>query len=167
MKRKKAGNMLHGDNPRTIRTIERRSSFLEALKATCNITRACEAARIGRSAVYSWRKEDPSFSDDWREALEIAGDALQDEAVRRAVEGVDRPVFQGGQLVGVVREYSDTLLVLLLKGAKPERYRDRQEVRHDGQVDIAGVVLTDQQRAQRITEILERASKRITNETQS
>lgn len=158
--RKKAGNLLHGDNPRTIRTNERRFKFLEALKDTCNITRSCEAAGLCRTAVYAWRREDPGFFADWKEALEIAGDTLQDEAVRRGVEGVDRPVFQGGEQVGMVREYSDTLLVLLLKGAKPEKYRDRQEVKHDGQIDMTVTDLTDEQRVQRIGEILNRVKGR-------
>jgi hypothetical protein len=48
---------------------------------------------------------------------------LEDEAVRRAYEGVERPVFQGGKQVGVVREYSDTLLIFLLKALRPEKYR--------------------------------------------
>jgi hypothetical protein len=40
------------------------------------------------------------------------------------VEGVDKPVYQGGVLVGYVREYSDQLLVTLLKAHRPEKFRD-------------------------------------------
>jgi len=66
----------------------------------------------------------------WQKALEIAADLLEDEAVRRAKEGTQKPVFQGGQLVGHVQEYSDTLMIFLLKGAKPKKYVERlqQEV---------------------------------------
>lgn len=155
---KRTGNMLHGDNPRTIRTIEQRSKFLETLAETCNITRSCQAAGLGRSAVYAWRRDDVGFDADWKDALEIAGDALQDEAVRRAVEGVDRPVFQGGEKVGVVRDYSDTLLVLLLKGAKPEQYRERQEVKHGGHMMFT--TLTDEQKLQKIEELFHRVKAR-------
>ena len=47
------------------------------------------------------------------------------EARRRAVEGVEEPVgwFQGTP-GGTVRKYSDTLLIFLLKGARPHKYRD-------------------------------------------
>ena len=58
----------------------------------------------------------------------MGGDVLEDEAVRRAKEGVEEPVYQGGKLVGHVQKYSDTLLIFLLKGAKPQKYGDK--VRH-------------------------------------
>lgn len=123
-------NDLKGDNPRTIRTPKTRAAFLEALKDTCNITKACELSGLGRTSAYEWREDDPEFAADWQKALEVAADLLEDEAVRRAKEGTDKPVFQGGQLVGHVREYSDTLMIFLLKGAKPKKYVERlqQEV---------------------------------------
>ena len=34
-----------------------------------------------------------------------------------------------------VREYSDSLLMFILKAEKPEKYRDRREVRHSGDVN--------------------------------
>ena len=50
---------------------------------------------------------------------------------RRAVEGVEEPVgWYKGEAGGVVRKYSDTLLIFLLKGRKPEMYRERYE--HSG-----------------------------------
>jgi len=45
-------------------------------------------------------------------ALDIGADSLEDEAVRRARDGYDKPVYQQGQCVGHVREYSDTLMVV-------------------------------------------------------
>ena len=123
-------NDLKGDNPRTIRTPKTRAAFLEALKNTCNITKACELSGLGRTSAYEWREEDPEFAADWQKALDVAADLLEEEAVRRATEGTRKPVFQGGQLVGHVQEYSDTLMIFLLKGAKPKKYMDRlvQEV---------------------------------------
>ena len=49
--------------------------------------------------------------------------------VRRAYLGVEKPVTVAGKRE-VIREYSDTLLIFLLKGARPQKYRDniRQEV---------------------------------------
>ena len=52
-------------------------------------------------------------------------DALEDEALRRAFHGSERPVFQGKELVGYVRDYSDTLLIFMLKARRPEKYRER------------------------------------------
>jgi hypothetical protein len=33
-------------------------------------------------------------------------------------------VFQGGKQVGTVRKYSDTLLMFLLKGIRPQKWRE-------------------------------------------
>lgn len=123
-------NDLKGENPRTIRTPKTRAAFLEALKNTCNITKACELSNLGRTSAYEWRDDEPEFAAEWQKALDVAGDLLEEEAVRRAKEGTLKPVFQGGQLVGHIQEYSDTLMIFLLKGAKPKKYMDRlvQEV---------------------------------------
>jgi hypothetical protein len=69
----------------------------------------------------------PSRSKEarWDEALEDAADRLEAEAFRRAVRGVDRPVVYRGERVGTVHEFSDALLMFLLKAARPEKYRDR------------------------------------------
>lgn len=47
--------------------------------------------------------------------------------MRRAVDGVDRPVYQTGELVGYERMYSDQLLVVLLRRHIAE-YRDRSTI---------------------------------------
>jgi hypothetical protein len=39
--------------------------------------------------------------------------------------GTLKPVYQGGKKVGAVREYSDTLLMFLLNGGRPEKYKHR------------------------------------------
>ena len=114
--------------------------FLAALAETGNVRRACEAAGVARSRAYELRDSDEAFALDWLRAQEEAADLLEEEARRRAVEGVDEPVFgsmgqgQGSGQVGTVRKYSDTLLIFLMKGANPEKYRDRSEVKHSGEI---------------------------------
>ena len=61
---------------------------------------------------------------------------LEPEAIRRAVEGVEKAVYYQGEPVGTVREYSDTLLIFLLKGWKSDRYKERREVFHRGAVAL-------------------------------
>ena len=124
-------NTVPGDNPRTIRTPKTRADFLEALKETCNVSKACELSGLARRSAYDWREEDPEFARDWQKALDIAADGLEEEAVRRARDGTQKPVYQGGQLVGYVQEYSDTLLIFLLKGAKPKKYSEK--LQHTGE----------------------------------
>ncbi len=110
---------------RSDRTAKKRQAFLAALAETANVLKSSEIARIARRTVYDWKSADSEFADAWERALDIGTDALEDEAVRRAHDGVDEPVFYQGKACGVVRKYSDTLLIFLLKGRRPEKYKDR------------------------------------------
>lgn len=60
-------------------------------------------------------------------ALESAIAALESEAVRRALEGVEIPVFHQGRECGSTVKHSDTLLMFLLKTLRPERYAGGRE----------------------------------------
>lgn len=113
---------------KTIRTPKKEKAFLTALSQTCNVQEACSVAGIARNSAYLWRKDDEQFAAKWNEARETGGDALEDEAVRRAKVGVEEPVYYQGAVCGTVRKYSDVLLIFLLKGAKPHKYADRQEL---------------------------------------
>src|SRR5215468_7479743 len=59
---------------------------------------------------------------------------LEDEAIRRAVEGVPKGVHYQGQECGTETVYSDGILMFLLRGANPEKYRERTGV--SGKVDV-------------------------------
>jgi hypothetical protein len=115
-------------------TAEKKEKFLELLGQTGNATAAAEAIGLNRCTPYKWREKDEAFAAAWDAASEEAADRLEKEAWRRAVEGTEKPVYQGGKLVGKVREYSDTLLIFLLKGNRPGKYADRvrQEISGPG-----------------------------------
>lgn len=108
----------------------KKRAFLVAYSEVGNISRAAEIAGVSRQIHYHWLKEDTDYEEAFMQADQQACDRLEQEARRRAVEGVTKPVYQGGKQVGTVQEYSDTLLIFLLKGARPEKYKDRlqQEV---------------------------------------
>lgn len=106
----------------------KRRIFLEALAETGNVSQACEVADYNRSAIYRLRDRSEEFATAWDEALQVAADRLEQEARRRAVEGTEEPVFYQGFECGRVRKYSDSLLMFLLKAARPERFRERQQV---------------------------------------
>lgn len=101
--------------------------FLKMLAKGHSPTKACEASGIGYSTVYRLKKEYPEFDEAWREASEQGIDRLEDEARRRAVDGCPRPVYQGGVQVGEIREYSDSLMSLLLKGRRKHVFSERVE----------------------------------------
>jgi len=89
------------------------------------------------TTVYAYRQKDPAFAQLWDETLQAAMDTvLEVEAIRRAVEGVEQPVYFQGKQVGTKREFSDTLLIFLLKSWKPDKYRERREIVHAGSVAL-------------------------------
>lgn len=63
-------------------------------------------------------------------------DALEAEAVRRALYGVEKPVFRGGEQVATVTELSDGLLTLLLKQRWAEREAERAARQRTGLQDM-------------------------------
>lgn len=104
---------------------EWKDQFLRSLALSPNVTAAAAAAGVSRQAAYQARDDDPEFSANWRDALDRSTDALVGEMYRRAVEGVRKPVYQGGVLVGHVQEYSDTLAIFLAKCHRRDIYGDR------------------------------------------
>lgn len=115
--------------PDTIKkTREWPANFLAALAEAPNVAAACQAAGVGRSTAYDHRRGSPEFAAAWEAALDAGTDALVGECYRRARHGAERPVYQGGEKVGSVTEYSDTLAIFLLKAHRPEVYGDRSKV---------------------------------------
>ena len=106
----------------------KKRAFLAAYRETGNVRLACTAAQIGRSSHYRWLN-DADYAEEFEQAKKDAVDVLEAEARRRAVEGWEEPVgWYKGQAGGTVRRYSDTLLIFLLKGAAPQKYREREAV---------------------------------------
>ena len=105
--------------------------FLTGLAEGWSVTKASAAAGISSFSAYKWRRDDEKFAKRWELAVEQGTDRLEDEAFRRAYEGVERPVYQGGQLVGTVTERSDRLMEFLLKGRRRSKYGDKLGV-HGG-----------------------------------
>ena len=115
-----------------VRTPERKSAFLASLSAGSTAADAASEAGICRQSAYEWRAADADFRAEWNLAYAAGADALEAAAQRRAVQGVERPVLYQGRPVFaadgtplLIREYSDTLLIFLLKSRSPERYCDR------------------------------------------
>ena len=108
-------------------TATKKQRFLEAYVDKGTVRAGCLAAGLVRQTIYKWLKRDQPFQKAFDEARADATDKLEEEARRRAVDGTIRPVYHQGKMVGGYREHSDTLLIFLLKGAKPDVYRERFE----------------------------------------
>lgn len=89
----------------------RKELFVEALRNTGIVRSACATVGWSRNKAHRMRTEDEIFRNQWDQALEDAADMLEEEARNRAFNG------------------SDTLLIFLLKGLRPEKWNDR--VRHE------------------------------------
>ena len=107
--------------------------FLEAFGLSGSIQEAARLANVHWQAHYDWLQEDPTYRERFRQARMWAVQTLEDEAFRRALKGVNRPVlykgkpvFVGGQMM-YETEYSDQLLITLLKANSPDKYRERTE----------------------------------------
>jgi hypothetical protein len=113
---------------RTKVTAKKKEAFLTRFIETNNVSAACRMIGVSRRAMYEHRKTDEKFAAEWADAEEEIADNMEAEAHRRAVEGVEKPVgFYRGTPGAYVQEYSDTLLIFLLKGARPEKFKDRVE----------------------------------------
>ena len=110
-------------------TPERLQKFIEALASNGGFaSRACEVVGLSRHALYKFRRENKEFAAAWDIAVTIGADLFEEECMRRAFDGVDEPVFYQGDVCGHVRKYSDHLAGLILRGSKPDKYRERQEI---------------------------------------
>jgi hypothetical protein len=105
--------------------------FVLALAETGNRTQAAAVAGVSRFTPYSppWRN-DLALQAAVRQAQEAAADLIEAEAYRRGVLGWEEPAgWYQGRPGGMVRKYSDVLAIFLLKGLRPDRYKDRVEMR--------------------------------------
>jgi hypothetical protein len=128
--------------PANKRTPARLAAFLRIYALTGRLGEAAKAAGVHRCTHYRRLASDPLYQKAFRDAEERAGQELQDEAVRRAMEGVKRPMMYQGMPVKLGRrilyhtQYSDMLLLALLKRFRPALYRDHVVSEHTGSVDL-------------------------------
>jgi hypothetical protein len=113
-----------------------RDEFLELLAAGWAVRHASRQSSHAFQRWYELKAADEEFAAAWAEAIEQGTQALEDEARRRAVDGVEEPVYQKGELVGSVRRYSDNLLMFLLRGRRPAVYRESATVELNAPVSV-------------------------------
>ena len=116
----------HKTYKRITKAVKRR--FLVAVEANGGIvSHAADEIGVTRQALYTHRDKDKQFREGWDKAVDSGIDVLEDEAKRRALHGVEEPVYQRGEQVGVIQRYSDMLMALMLR-AHRHKYRERQEI---------------------------------------
>jgi hypothetical protein len=141
---------------------ERRDRFLRALAEHGQVNYACKLAGCSTVTAYQRRQRDEEFAQAWKDALEDFADHVERSAVDWAVEGIPEPVYQQGRRVmdavvdehgravlddqgkpvmrpAVIRRRSERLMETLLKGNRPNKYRENVKI--DASVTTAGVLV--------------------------
>lgn len=115
------------------------TAIFAALAEHGRITQVCKDLRVHYPAYYALKEADQEIKARHDEAMRRAFEGMEDEVRRRAFNGTDKPVYQGGVLVGHIREYSDTLAQFMIRAGKPEVYSPKVDaaVQHSGNVGVA------------------------------
>jgi hypothetical protein len=112
-----------------------REAFLGAFEYTKMVSEACRMVGISRQTAYMERQRNEEFAVAWADVEEKAVECLEAEAFRRAHDGTTKMIVSAGKDMGTEKQYSDSLLMFLLKAKRPERYLDRMAVAHSGKVE--------------------------------
>lgn len=86
-----------------------KKKFLEGYVATGTISGGALFAGVHRHTVYQWQENSETFKADFEAVKDEVADKLEQEAIRRALTT------------------SDTMLIFLLKGQRPEKYGDKTQ----------------------------------------
>ena len=98
----------------------KKKRFLIAFAASGgNVARAATAAGTARSNHYEWLKLDAKYKAAFEELELQAAQVMEDEGRRRALEGTLKGVYYKGSLVDFEVEYSDRILIQMLKARHP------------------------------------------------
>ena len=110
----------------------KKRAFLAAFPVHPSVTMAAKAAGVRRDIHYEWMRDDEVYREAFAEVKEMGIELLEVEAIRRARDGWDEPVFYKGEKTGTIRKHSDTLLIFMLKAARPGVYKERVGMEHSG-----------------------------------
>jgi hypothetical protein len=141
--------------PRNRSTHDQQKAFIAAFALSANLSAAAKAVKIERARHYDWIEFDEPYRRAFEAVQDQAAQTLEDEAVRRAYEGIRRPMYYRGKPVktGGRRgrqvfevEYSDTLLLALLKRFRPALYRDKVVAEVTGSIDLVERLQAGRQR---------------------
>jgi hypothetical protein len=126
---------------------DRQAEFLFAYQELACLKLAAKQVGIRQRQHNRWLLDSPAYAKEFAIARKVALQNLEAEAIRRAMHGVRKFKFHKGELIKiqahddrgrpifyrdgtpvmipyVEHQYSDNLLMFLMKGLAPETYRD-------------------------------------------
>lgn len=109
-----------------------------------SVTDTCKKRNISRTTFYDWLKNDEVFRKAYKEeAKPMITSLLEDEAYRRAVKGINKGIYYKGEEVAIEKEYSDSLLQMLLRANCPEKYKQVVDSTVKTDITVKSENLTD------------------------
>lgn len=118
-----------------------RLAWVESL-ARDGLTNQEIAKRIGvsRQTMHKWQQEHPEFAEAMARGKEVP-DSLVEKALFQAATGfeyTEEHVTPTGKVVKVQRYQppNPTSMIYWLKNRRPDKWRDKQEVEHSGNVGV-------------------------------
>ena len=103
---------------------DRQRLFLNAYANCGSVAAAAEAVGLTRWCHAKWLQRDEKYRELFVASKEAWVENLERYAIQRATTGVLKAARFKGELVGLDRSVSDNLLMFLLRGSAPEKYRE-------------------------------------------
>ena len=106
---------------------ERQKKFIAALAASGIVTQAALAIGASTDALYKLRQKPGAegFRAAWDKAIDRGVQRLEDCALQRAIEGVDKPIVSLGKVLGWHKVHNEGLVMFFLRNRRPERFSEQ------------------------------------------
>ena len=111
---------------------ETKEDFLQLIALGHTKSAAAKQLKFPIAAFTEARVTDADFDNALERANAEQADLIEQVALDRTLNGVEKPVWFQGEQVGEDTVYDNNLLITMLKAAKPEKYKDRKEVSGSG-----------------------------------
>ncbi|MFB0611002.1 hypothetical protein [Aurantiacibacter poecillastricola] len=105
-------------------TPDRQRKFIEHLAATGIVKQAAKHIGASLEALYKLRQKPggEEFARAWDIAVDRGIARLEDCALSRAIEGEERMIVSGGQVLGTERRHNEALVMFFLRHRRAQRY---------------------------------------------
>lgn len=119
-------------------TTEKKNQLLEAIADLGgNIRAACRDCALSPQVYYDYLKRDEGFREKAEQAKAQGVAEMEREMHRRAFKGYNEELHHQGLKTGdTIKKYSDTLAIFMAKAHAPEKYRERMDLNHSGEVTV-------------------------------
>jgi hypothetical protein len=108
-------------------------AFIAQLAATGIVSAA--ARHVGKSieGLYKLRQRPGAegFRAAWDAALDRGVSRLEDSALARAINGEERLILHGGEVIGAERRHNEALVMFFLRNRLPHRYDQQKDIGPD------------------------------------